>query len=419
MKFDAFVAGRYLKAKRKQAFIGVISLITLIGITLGVASLNIALSIHNGMRGAFIRSLVGETGNMHILSTAYGNEGFSAEELRTTMTVLARYPSLEATALMRQEGAVIFSETRRLQFTKLQGVFPDEFLATSDRLRRLEAGSVAALEERPTGAPPGIILGYDLARDLNVKTGDEVRIAVARLTSAGLSGRTDFRRMKCQVVGIFKSGNSQFDKFDAYVHIKTVFQIMGTSGVQSVLLRFNSIEAMDKAKRGLQESTDLPILSTVVDFRDLNQSLLHALNLEKMATTLVIGLFILIVALNMVSALIMLVMEKHHDIGIMKSFGTPNKTILKIYIRQGMTLSMRGTLLGTILGVAFAKTADATRLIKLDNNVYEVLNYLPFVVKWPEVLLVAIFSLLLALVTSIYPAWQAANLDPVEALKYD
>jgi len=419
MKFDAFVAGRYLKAKRKQAFIGVISLITLIGITLGIAGLNIALSIHNGMQGAFIRSLVGETGNLYILSTGYDREGFDAEQLRRITAVLARYPSIAATALMRQEGGVVFSDTRRLQFANLQGIFPDEFLATSDRLRNLAEGSAAALDGRPDDAPPGIVLGFDLARDMNVNIGDEVRIAVGRLTSAGLGGRTDFRRMKCEVVGIFKSGNSQFDKFDAYVHIKTLFLLLNTTHVQSVMMRFTSIEAMDRAKRQLQESADLPVLSTIVDFRDLNQSLLHALELEKVATTLVIGLFILIVALNMVSALIMLVMEKHHDIGIMKSFGTPNRTILKIYIRQGMTLSLRGTALGTLLGVTFAKIADATRLIKLDNDVYEVLNYLPFVVRWREVALVAVFSLILALITSIYPAWQAASLDPVEALKFD
>jgi hypothetical protein len=132
-----------------------------------------------------------------------------------------------------------------------------------------------------------------------------------------------------------------------------------------------------------------------------------------------ISLFILIVALNMISALTMLVMEKHRDIGIMKSFGTPSRVIKAIFIRQGMTLALRGTLLGTVIGVTLAWVADSTRLIKLDNDVYEVLNYLPFEVHPLEVVLVAIGSMLLSLVTCIYPAHQAAKLDPVEALKYD
>ena len=206
---------------------------------------------------------------------------------------------------------------------------------------------------------------------------------------------------------------------DAYLLLDDLLRALNTNRIQTVLVSFETIETMDRAKAELIDSPDLPLFSRVADLRDLNQGLLRALKLEKVATTLVIVLFILIVALNMVSALTMLVMEKHRDIGIMKSFGTPGEVILRVFIRQGMTLAVRGTLLGTLLGVGLSYLADATRLIKLDNDVYEVLNYLPFRIAPHEVLLVALGSLVLCLVTCIYPARQAASLDPVEALKYD
>lgn len=419
MKFHSFVARRYLSARRKQAFIFVISWITLLGITVGVGALNVALSIHNGMRAAFMKSLVGDTGSLHIVAGSLRATGFDEEDLANILTVLADTPGVQANAILTQEPGVIISNRKRLQYVNLYGILPDQYKRAADRLENMVTGSEEGLvaQKRP---PFGILLGTDLAKNLGVQDGDSVKIAVPRISSPGISrGGFKFREMKCEVVGTFKTGNSQFDERDAYLHLHSLFQLLNTTRVKQVLVKFDSLEAMDAAKFDLIGHPGLPISATIIDFRDINTSLLQALDLEKMATTLVISIFIFVVALNMISALIMLVMEKHRDIGIMKSFGTPASTIQKIFIRQGMTLSIRGTVAGTILGVGAALILDYTQFFRLDNNVYEVLNYLPFEVKPVEVILVAVGSLLVSFCTSIFPARQAARLDPVEALKYD
>lgn len=417
--FQAFVAGRYLRAERKQSFIAVISVITLIGITLGVAALNVALSVHNGMRRAFVESLIGRTGELHIMAGSLSG-GFDSAELGQLGQVLATIPGVAATAPMIQEHGVIFSERRQLRYGKLIGIVPEDFLRASDTLDQLEQGHIGRLEDRPTDAPPGIILGTDLARNLGARRGDFVQVAVPRISAPGLSRQgLRLREMKCEVVGIFRTGNSQFDSVDAYLLLDDLMLLLNTRKVQTLLVRFDDVAALDRGKAQLIGHPDLPTFATVVDLRDFNQNLLKALRLEKAATTLVIGLFILIVGLNMISALIMMVMEKHRDIGIMRSFGTPRKTIARIFVRQGMTLAVAGTCLGTVLGVAAAWVCDHYRLIQMDNRVYEVLSYLPFEVQPLEVLWIACGSLVLAYLASLYPARRAAALDPVQALKYD
>lgn len=419
MNFSRFIASRYLKARRKQAFIGVISIITLLGITLGVAALNVALAIHNGMHAAFVQSLVGETGSLYITANSLKANGFDMDEVEQIASVLADTPGVSNYALTLTEGGVAVSRRKRLQYVRLTGIMPEQFLKTSDMLDNFEQGGLIGM--RPQGEPPfAIALGADLASSLGVAVGDEIKIAIPRISSPGITRQGfKFREMKCVVTGTFRTGSSQFDERDAYLHINSLFLLMNTTKVRSVLTRFDSLEAMDHAKPRLAANPKLPMSATVIDFRDLNSSLLSALKLEKLATTVVITLFIMIVALNMISALTMLVMEKHRDIGIMKSFGASNKDILRIFIRQGMTLALWGTVFGTTIGVSLSYVADHFQLIKLDNAVYEVLNYLPFKLDIKEVAGVFVFSLVLSFLTTIFPARQAANLNPVEALKYD
>ena len=420
MAFDGFVAKRYLRAKRKQAFIVVISIITLLGITVGVMALNLALAVQNGWHHAFLTSLVGETGELFLVAGGGKRAGFSTEDIAQIQSVLAKTPGVEAMSMAREEHAALFTSRGDMGFSKIFGVVPQDHAKVSNSLAHMIEGTPSDLDHRPPGALPGIILGKDLADSAGLIVGDEVMVGLPRLSSPGLTrGDIRIKRIKYEVVGLFRTGNSQFDKGEAYVLLDTILLALNTTKVQVVHVRFSDLDRMERGKEMLIASRALPRRTLVVDLRDFNQGLLQALKLEKAFTAVIFGLIIIVVALNMISTLVMLVMEKHRDIGIMKAFGTPKAVILKIFIRQGMTLSFLGTFAGTVLAAVLAIVADRTQLIKLDNSVYEVLNYLPFEVHVSDMVLVAAGSLIVSFFSALYPARQAASLDPVEALKYD
>jgi len=420
MSFDGFVAKRYLLAKRKQAFIVVISIITLLGITVGVAALNLALAVQNGWQKAFLKSLIGDTGELYLVAGGGKSSGFNTDDIRKIEAAIAQLDGVAAYSMAREEHAALFSMNSTMGFCKVHGILPAQHRNVSNSLNNMQEGDPSDLDSRPPDSRPGIILGKDLAGSMGLRVGDEVMLGLPRVSSPGLS-RNDIRikRIKYEVVGIFQTGNSQIDRLEAYVLLDTLLLALNTTEVQVVHVRFDDLAKMDQGKEILIASSELPNRTLVVDLRDFNQGLFEALKMEKMVTAFIFGLIVLVVALNMISTLVMLVMEKHRDIGIMKAFGTPKPVILRIFIRQGMILSTLGTTLGTILGFTLAVVADRTQLIKLDNSVYEVLSYLPFEVHAKDVLLVAIGSLLVSFFSTLYPATQAALLDPVEALKYD
>lgn len=420
MSFDGFVAKRYLLAKRKQAFIVVISIITLLGITVGVAALNLALAVQNGWQQAFLKSLIGDTGELYLVAGGGKDSGFSTADIGKIETTLGKVEGIAATSMAREEYAALFSSRKSMGYCKVHGILPDEHRKVSNSLANMIEGDPSDLELRPPGSRPGIILGKDLAQSMGLRVGDQIMLGLPRVSSPGISSRDiRIKRIKYEVVGLFQTGNSQIDRQEAYVLLDTLLLALNTSKVQVVHVRFNDLDAMDRGKEQLIGSLDLPPRTLVVDLRDFNQGLFEALKMEKMVTAFIFGLIVIVVALNMISTLVMLVMEKHRDIGIMKAFGASKKTILRIFIRQGMILSALGTFLGSILGLVLALVADRTQLIKLDNSVYEVLSYLPFEVHAPDMIFVALGSLLVSFFSTLYPAWQAAWLDPVEALKYD
>ncbi|MCB1044384.1 MAG: ABC transporter permease [Acidobacteria bacterium] len=419
MRFAPFVARRYLKAKRKQAFIGVISLVTTLGIILGVAALNIGLSVHNGMRSAFLRSLIGSTGLLTVTHIDWSEPGFDSADLEAIAQVLDEVRSVEAISFQVSEWSLITRGQQMVAPAQVKGIVPDQESKVNESLGHFVLGQLEELE-RSDLERPGIVLGYDLAGKLGVTQGDMVRLMVPKIASPSLTMRAGNLKQKAfEVVGIFRTGSSDLDQMSAYVLIESFMSLMGTDRIGQIQIKLKDIRTLDATKTYLRSHPDMPVSARVIDLRDINAGLLHALTLEKWGTTLIISLIMMIVALNMVSALIMLSMEKHRDIGIMKAMGASRRMILGVFVRHGMTLSVIGTFLGTALGVGLSIWADRTQLLKLDSDVYEVLNYLPFEVHSIEVAAVAIGSLLIAFSASIYPAFQAANLDPVEALRYE
>jgi len=420
VKFETFVANRYLRAKRKQAFIGVISVITLIGITLGVAALNISLSVHNGMREAFIKTLIGDSGRLTLTRGNWGAPGFDPKEREQILQIMAEMPSVRAVSLQRRELCMLLTPHRRSAYANVVAVMPEHELAVSSYIEPEEAGSFRALDERPADARPGVVLGADLAAKLGVSRGDVLRMVFPALSSPSLVIRDlRFKQRVFEVLGTFRSGSSELDEYLAFIRLEVMLELLNSNEISQVEVKLVDTQVLDSTKAAIRQHPELPEMTRVVDLRDINSELLAALKLEKWGTTLIIGLIILIAALNMVSALIMMVMEKHRDIGILKSMGATRRMLMGIFVRQGMSLSIWGTCLGTVLGVGIALWADYTQILSLPQDVYEVLSYLPFRIKLHEVIVVALGSLLISFVSTLYPSFQAASLDPVEALRYE
>ncbi len=411
-----------MSAKRKQAFIGVISLITFLGIVIGVMALNIALAIHNGMHNAFMSSLIGETGQFYILPNSHDQNFFNDNDLAELTDIFQQVPSYQKHSVLHTEPSMFLSGNNSTFFGHTKGIDPAREKDMSSPVNSMEFGSLDDLKPAPLNSDqrvrPGIILGWDMAQTLGAQPGDVIRAFFLKISSPGLATRApQFKSRKFRVVGIFKSGKSEFDTYNAFIHIDEMERVLNLKGVGVVQVKLRDSRYMDEAKAMLQK--ELPLWARLVDMREVNAKLLNALALEKWGTTLIVSLIIMIAGLNMISALIMMVMEKHRDIGIMRAIGASRKQIIGIFLRQGMTLAVRGTIVGTGLGVAISEIADRTKLIQVDNDVYEVLHYLPFQVHYLEVLAVAAGSLLIAFMASLYPAFQAGSLDPVEALKYE
>ncbi|MCB1050968.1 MAG: ABC transporter permease [Acidobacteria bacterium] len=419
MKFESFVAMRYLRAKRKQAFIGVISLITFLGITVGVAALNLGLSVHNGMRQAFLTSLIGDTGILNIDDGRWERSGFDLSQVREMVGALEKIPSVENISYIRQEFCFLTTPTKRAAPAQLFGIVPDQEVKISPFLQTMQEGTWQNLQNE-VDSRPALLLGVDLARRLGVHEGDILQLTFLRMANPSFLMQSAKLKQKTFVVGgIFQTGAREIDEYRAYLDIEVLFQQLNAAEVHTLQIKLEGVDLLDATKTVVRNLPEIPEYARVYDLRDANEGLLHALQLEKWGTTLIIGLIIIVAALNLVSALIMLVMEKHRDIGIFRAMGATRRMLVFIFVRQGMFLSVMGTLAGTVLGVLLALLADHYQWIQLDRNVYEVLRYLPFKIKLLEVFSVAAGSLAISLLSSLYPAFQAASLDPVEALRYE
>ena len=483
MRFELFVATRYLRAKRRQAFIGVITGISIAGVTAGVASLIVALAINNGFRQDLQQRLLGSTAHVSLLRI----ESDGIRDWRPLLTKLSNEPHVVAAAPAIYE-QVLISRGPRARGAVLKGMLPQYERRVSDLLKTITVGSAQALDEEPTvapaappavraGAPPAagaekknaatqsnskaadksvrptqsnskaadksvrptqaspddlasvhqrqaamppIILGKDMAEQIGATVGSVVLVTSPQgeLTPFGMVPKY----IRFRVAGIFNSGFYDYDSSWAFTRLSDAQQLFGLGDLISVIeFKLDDIYQANPVARQLEQAADLISGShgfMATSWSDQNKALFRALRLERVVTFITIGLIVFVAALNILISLIMMVMEKTKDIAVLMSLGTKRAQIRRIFIAQGVLIGVLGTAIGLVLGYSLSWAGGHYHFISLSPEVYSI-DYVPFAPRAMDGAIVALVSIGISFVATIYPSWSAARILPAEALRYE
>ncbi|MFC2171977.1 lipoprotein-releasing ABC transporter permease subunit [Acidobacteriota bacterium] len=408
MNFERFIAFRYLKAKRKQTYISVITIISILCVIVGSMALVIALALMTGFASDIQDKILGAEAHIFVYSLDL-NQIQNYRELSNTIEQMPHVVAVSPNV----HDEVMLVGPLGTEPALLKGVDPASESRVSDLPGKMIDGSFSDLE-RP-GKRVGIVLGIELAQSLHVLRGDQVRVVSMEgpMTPVGIRPRIK----TFEVRGIFDSGMYEFDKTWALVDLKALQDMLRMGDSVTILkIRLDSIDHLD-------EITEVIATSLGSDYRvrnlvDLNRPLFAALKLEKLLMFLTISLIVVVAALNIVTTLVMMVMEKSRDVAILRAMGANAKSIMWVFILQGLIIGLTGTLIGCTVGIVSCYLFDHYQIFKLDTRVYYI-PYLPFKVRFLDMGLVAGVAVLISFLATIYPAWSAAKLDPVEALRYE
>lgn len=407
MTFELFIALRYLLARRKQAFISVISLISTMGVAVGVMALVIALALMTGLQGELRDRILGSTAHVYVWKSG-GIEDYRAEveKLRAIEGVVGAGPAILGKALISTDKADAF--------ISLKGVDPALEPSVTDIARAMLRGGVDALIPENEDAPPGILVGRNLAEQLGVRVGDTASLLTPQgtLSPMGMIPRT--RRVR--IAGIYALGLYEFDAAYGFVSLEFSERLLGKAVPDLIELRVADIDAAPAISARVPDVLGDEYVSQ--DWADMNQALFSALWLEKMAISITIGLIVMVAALNIIASLILLVMEKSRDIAILKTMGTSSRRVMRIFMLQGLIIGVVGTAVGSSLGLVLCWVLDRYRLIQIPMDVYQI-AYVPFVVQPFDFVVVVVSAVLICFLATLYPSRQASRLDPVQALRFE
>ncbi len=446
MRFELFIASRYLRAKRRQAFIGIITGISIAGVAAGVASLVVALAINNGFRQDLQQRLLGSTS--HISLKRIADDGI--RDWPPLMKRLSHEPHVIAAAPAVFE-EVLISRGPRARGAVLKGMIPKYERKVGDLLNSVTEGSAAALDaDAPSGAPngsvssspsaradeasappqspdslegvqarvaamPPIVLGKDMADNLGATVGSVVMVVSPQgeLTPYGMVPKyTRFR-----VAGIFNSGFFDYDSIWAFTSLSAAKQLFSLGDLISVLeFKIDDLDQADSVAREIENAAGSGFIA--INSLRQNGALFKALKTERLVTFITIGLIVLVAALNILITLIMMVMEKTKDIAVLMSMGTRRAQVRNVFVAQGLLIGVIGTVIGLVLGYVIAYAGGHYNVISLSPEVYSI-NHVPFAPRLVDGVWIAIFTLLISFVATLYPSWSASRILPAEALRYE
>jgi lipoprotein-releasing system permease protein len=407
--FELRVAIRYLTARRKQAFISLISGISVLGVAVGVMAVLIALGLMTGLQAEVRSRILGATAHVSVFRS--GSDAL--DDYRDVVTAVRGAPRVRGAAPALYGKGLLTSATGSAVAT-IKGVVPADERTVTDLGAQVENGSLEDLVFSGEGMAP-IFLGRDLATSLAVGVGDVVTVTSpqGRLSPMGILPRM----ARYRVAGTVRSGLYEFDAGWAYLPLAAAQRLFDAGDRASLVeVRIDDMYAVKEAAQAILQRLGSGYLTQ--DWIQMNQSLFSALWLEKTAIAITIGLIVMVAALNIVATLILMVMEKHKDIAILVSMGASRGAISRIFMFQGTVIGAAGTLAGALLGWGACRVLDHYRLIRVPQDVYQV-SYVPFTLLPRDAAVVILGALLTCFLATLHPARGASRLDPAEALRYE
>ena len=414
MSYELFIGLRYLKAKRKQTFVSLITLISIAGVMVGVTALIVVIAVMNGFKEDLRDKILGVTS--HVVISRFDGNISKYQEVRAKVEEVSGVNA--ATPFIYTQ--VMISSRKAVSGAVLRGIEPKTASKVINLPKNLRAGSLEELEaeNKPEGmrSTPGIILGNELARNIGASQGEPVTVIspLGRLTPLGRVPRSQTFR----VAGIFDSGMYEYDSTIAYVSLWAAQRFLGIGDrVTGIEVRVDEIYEADRVAKAIGKALDgYPYWSR--DWMRMNKNLFSALKLEKIVMFIILTLIILVAAFNIVGTLIMVVIEKTRDIAILKSMGATRRSIMKIFMIEGAVIGLVGTLLGLVGGYTLCKLLATYKFIELPSDVYYI-STLPVQMNPLDVAIIAVAAIVITLAASVYPAWQASRFDPAEAIRYE
>ncbi len=405
--YEAFISWRYLRSKRKGVFVSLITLISISGITLGVMALIIVLAVMTGLTGELRDKILGTHSHIMIFE-----RGGWIREYAELMPKIARAEHVVGVApfIFRQ---VMIQSDQTSAKAMVKGVDAQAEQTTSELGGHVTSGALDFFDPSPSSPGRGILLGTVLAKTLGVAVGSTVTLTAPMQDS---SSRWPIPKQQMfQVSGIFDYGMHEYDSGLAYISLSAAQEYFQTDRqVSGIEVKVDNIFTARRVAEDLQKILG-PVYSAR-DWSELNKNLFAVFGLYKKAMFLMLTLMVVVACLNIASSLILMVMEKNRDIAILKTMGASAASIMKLFVMQGLFIGLTGTGAGCLLGFIVCRVADTYRLIHLEGGVYY-LNYLPFRMTPLDMTLVAVSSLVICFLATLYPARQAAKLDPAVALR--
>jgi lipoprotein-releasing system permease protein len=413
MRYELFISLRYLKAKRKQIFISVITFLSMAGVGLGVMALVVVLSVMGGFEDDLKNKILGT--NAHLVIQQHGGSIRDYPEViqkvQGVSGVLAATPFIFSQAMITSENNV--------HGIVLRGIDPDTAGGVINVERTVKKGSLASLKGREApSSQPGILLGKELAQNLGIILNDTVVVVSpsVALAAVGMGGLGPPMK-KFRVTGIFDTGMYEYDTSLAYISLRDAQKFLGMDDtVSGVEVKVQDIYNVKEVARRIQKELGFPFWTR--DWMQMNRSLFAALKLERTVMFIILVLIVLVAAFGIVSTLIMVVMEKNKDIAILKSMGATAQSIMRIFILEGLIIGVVGTVLGLVGGYAICRILAEYQFISLPRDVYYI-SHLPVKMSGVDFFLIALAAMGISFLATLYPSWQASRLDPAEALRYE